>query len=269
MHLKQLCARPTTFLSLAVSITLSCAPIPMIQSARVTGRAGIGGAYTSNSHVITYQKKIIPFGEKDSESVSYTFGSREKIDARGFFRVGIKNRAELSLAILPFPFLSGIIKSGNLKIALFDVGQERLFHNISGALFVGGDHIPHEWDTYTHVWGGIIAGTHCPINTSDLEFVCMISGSEFDYSSRADDGESEDISFNTANFSLGAILRPVRHRFLEINSGITVRIAAGKHLNAVKNNLPLPGFELTEFKIYPCVFHYGILLYIPRKEGAR
>lgn len=246
---------------------ITCSPIPIIQSARVTGRVGIGNSYTSKSHsIIIKQKDTCGVNVDSTGTRTLKYLINEQIEPRGFLRFGIKDRFELITTILPYPYPPFILLSGNIKRAIFDIGSDPLFHNISLALFIGGDYMPFEWDCYKNFWGGLIAGTHCPIKNSELELVFMTSGSYFSYYSTSDGYGNKDISFATANFSLGCIFRPTEHRFMEMNAGITGRIGFKKHLYADISNSNVISSEVTKFKINPVVFQCGLLLYIPRRK---
>lgn len=242
---------------------ISCSPLPMIQSARVTGKAGLGVSYAGQSHCIEVM-------QKDTSVISDSIYTRINdrsivIEPRGFFRLGINDRVEVTACILPNIMPPSLIVNGNVKVMLFEIGSDRLFNNIALALFVGGDVIPSEWDTQTNTWGGLIVGTHCPIYNSDLELVCMMSGSYLSLLTTSDGNGEEDISFATANFSLGSIFRPTKHNFLEINIGITARIGFKKHYSADINNTSVIYSEAIKFTINPVVFQSALMLYIPRK----
>jgi len=64
------------------------------------------------------------------------------------------------------------------------------------ALFIGGDIVFLEWDSYKNLWGGMIIGTHCPVKNSDFEIVFISSGSSYSYYRTSDGYGDEYISFS-------------------------------------------------------------------------
>jgi hypothetical protein len=205
----------------------------MIQSARVTGKFGMG---------VNSQFKV-----NKSKTITNDYG--ESLDL--FFRWGILGRVEIR-AVSTLVTLPGA-HCGSVKIALFDVGDNQLFRNISAAFFCGGMFRPDDLGNLRAYNGGLILGTHCPIGNNDFELVFISSGSKQISENRCCDNQSMDVSLiKSANFALGCIFRPTQWKFMEINAGITGIIPVTK-----------------EIGISPVTTQLGIILYLPGKRSTR
>lgn len=216
---------------------LSCSPLPMIQSARVTGTFGVG---------INSQSKVI---KPKTVTNDYTIDYGKSLDA--FFRWGILKRVEIR-AVSTLVGLPGA-HCGSVKVALFDLGDEQLFRNFSAAIFCGGMFSPRDIGDSRAYNGGLIIGTHCPIWNSDFELVFISSGSKQISKQGCYDNQCMSVSvIKTANFALGCILRPTKWRFMEINAGIAGIIPVTK-----------------EIEISPLVSQLGLNLYLPGKRSKR
>lgn len=260
---------------LPVAVLFSCAPIPMIQSSRVTGRAGIGVHYTPQSHAFeeTAVRKCSPPGLYcDSTGFHRTQGTLDDshMNLRTYLRFGIKNRVELMSSIQPSHFFLISIK-GNLKVAIYETGTAKMFKNIALAAFGGGDWIPTEWDEGKNAWGGLITGTHHTFDNRnlDLELVCMTYGSHYSLRTHPDGPPEAYLAYNTANISLGCIMRPFKNPFLQFNTGITYR----KVINNRTLISPIPeysaphgSYEISSFTIEPFFYQIGLLLYFPDRK---
>jgi hypothetical protein len=259
-------------LSLPALILVSCAPIPMIQSSRVTGRFGVGVSYTSQSHTInetnTFECTPGTYCDSTGKRTS-TFDVSDQIEPRTYFRFGIRNRVELLTSIQPSYFVYLSIK-GNLKVALFELGREQLFRNIAVSIFSGGDAVPAEWEKYRNAWAGLITGTHHDLTNAniDLELVSMIYGSYFSIRTHSDGYPSRYLSYKTANLSLGCIMRPIKHGFLEFNTGVTFREYFDKRNEIRATNLysTYSTSEITRFSVEPVIFQMGVQIYIPDRK---
>lgn len=256
----------SAFCMLTILWFVACAPIPMIQSARVTGKSGLGWSYISNSHSVEVLEKDTLGYDMDST------GSRTQIVPIGeymknnfFLRFGINDRVELTVITIPNLIPLGLLLGGNMKISLFDLGSEQLFQNISMAIFAGGDYMPMEWDQYMNYWGGLITGTHCAINNTDLEFVFMTSGSSYYFRNYLSGLEIKELSFLTANASLGCIIRPFKYKFLEMNTGVTFRKNFRKQYSNT-NERDIVSSDILKYNVNPVIFQCGMQLYIPRKK---
>ncbi|HEX3020419.1 MAG TPA: hypothetical protein VHP36_08955 [Chitinispirillaceae bacterium] len=214
-------------------LLISCSPLPMIQSARVTGKFGLGMNLPST--VIKSKTYDIDYGKGFD----------------GFFRWGILDRVEIRafslLAVLPRA------QCGSVKIALFDVGNKQLFRNISAAVFCGGILEKRDIGESRAYNGGLIIGTHCPVWHSDFELVFISSGSkEITKNGCYDNQCMEESVIKSANLSLGCILRPTKWRFMEINAGITGIIPVTK-----------------EVEISPLISQFGMSVYLPGKRSKK
>lgn len=247
----------SAFCILTILWFVSCAPIPMIQSARVTGKSGLGWSYTSDSHSVEALEKYT-FGYNMDSTGSGTVIVGDYLKSNFFLRFGIKDRVELTVSTIPN--LVPLVR-GNIRTALFDIGSEQLFRNISMAIFAGGVYMPA--DQHKDYWGGFIAGTHCTINNTDLELVCMTSGSSYYFRDHSDGIKT--LSFLTANASLGCIIRPFKHKFFEMNTGVTFRKSFRKEYS-ISIERGIISSEILKYNINPVVFQCGMQLYIPRKK---
>lgn len=261
---------------LPVAVLFSCAPIPMIQSSRVTGRAGIGVHYTPESHTIeeTSTYKCSPLGLYcDSTGFHHTQGRLDDdsyMNLRTYLRFGIKNKVELMSSIQPSHYFLLSIK-GNLKVAIYETGTDKLFKNIALAAFGGGDWIPTEWDEGKNAWGGLITGTHHTFDNRnlDLELVCMTYGSHYSLRTHPDGPPKGYFAYTTTNISLGCIMRPFKKNFLQLNTGITYRKVINKR--TLISPIPvysthLESYEISKFTIEPLLYQIGLLLYFPDRK---
>lgn len=264
---------PASFL-LPFTMLFSCAPIPMIQSSRITGRAGIGVHYTPQSHTIeeTAVYKCCPGSYCDSAGFHRTQGALDDshMPFRTYLRFGLKNRLELMSSIQPSHFFLLSVK-GNLKVAIFETGTDKLFKNIALAAFGGGDWIPTEWDEGKNAWCGLITGTHHTFNNRnlDLELVCMTYGSHYSLRTHPDGPPEGYFAYNTANISLGCIMRPFKNTFLELNTGITYRKVLDKRslISPIPGyNYSLQSYEISKFTVEPLLYQVGMLLYLPDRK---
>jgi hypothetical protein len=192
------------------SMLLSCAPVAPIQSARVL-KSGIGSV-SNYSYVKSdicaefYDTSKTPRDEISDNSGNYS-------DAVSFvlpsLRLSIKDRFEIN----------GL----NFKLALLNIGANRLFHNAAIAVFAGGNGAFSEWSRCGNVWGGMIFGTHAPLHNGDYEIVFMPSVTS--KSCNADNGYGDRfyIKQETADFSFGMIASPFSGRWLDARAGVVYK----------------------------------------------
>jgi hypothetical protein len=231
---------------ITVAVLVSCAPVAPIQSARVM-KSGVGSvsnySYTKiDIRATFYDTSTTPRSELSDNSGNYA-------DAISFLvpslRLSIKDGFEIS----------GL----NFKLALFNIGENRLFHNAAMALFAGGNGMFSEWSRFGAVWGGIILGTHAPLLNGDYEIVFMPSITFKSFN--ADDGWGDrfDSKHETADFSFGIIASPFSGRWLDARTGVVYKYLF--HENYSATSVQSIHNEITVKSNSPWCFYFGLGFY--------
>jgi hypothetical protein len=228
------------------SMLLSCAPVAPIQSARVL-RSGIGSvsnyAYAKSDICAEfYDTSKTPRDEISDNSGNY-------VDAISFvmpsLRLSIKDRFEIS----------GL----NFKLALFDIGTNRLFHNAAMALFAGGNGAFLEWSSYGNVWGGMIFGTHAPLLNGDYEIVFMPSVTFKSFNADNGYGDRFYEKHETADFSCGIIASPFSGRWFDARAGVVYKHLFHEEYGTIYTNSSSSKIVIKSNS--PWCFYFGLGFY--------
>jgi hypothetical protein len=148
----------------------------MLQSARVKSGFSIGANGTFNSLKSDLVLDTIiqkPYRDETNpyDTIRKTPGSAESTVFINplYLRFGIADRVEISGSLLPY-FFYGYL-TGNLKIFIQEHGTPQLFHNVSYAVFGGGNAGTFERDEFLSAWAGVILSTRQIIKNSELELI--------------------------------------------------------------------------------------------------
>lgn len=134
--------------AVAIILSIDCSPAPMIQSAHVNSSVKTGINVTASGMNGGYED-FNPY----------------------YLALGIKDRVELSASFYPFFPVLVLGASANMKIFLFERGNEGLFRNIATAVFSGGKTTSGERETCSSANAGIIVSTIYKGDRKDIELV--------------------------------------------------------------------------------------------------
>lgn len=253
-------------------MVFSCAPLPMIQSARVSGGPGINVTYTTPTldlDVLNRNSCV----DCSTDVVGETSDKKypEQFPSNILFRMGILKRVEVSARILPYYLDPWFIAGGNVKVALLDICGEKLFRNVQSAIFAGGENTPIEHIASGSYWGGVLLGTHCPVGQNDLELVMALSGSK--YRCYIEYIPVRGLTYTTMNLSISGIFKPFERKFLEVTAGITGRIPLNKSVEGYSNHSCyiqdhecITESEIEKYVVYPLVLQIGASVYVPDRR---
>ena len=251
---------------------LMCSPSPLIQSARVTGRSGY--SITMDTYPFDIKatlKEICDSCTVDENKVErkYLLDDSFMQLHKMFYRQGIADRVELRAFILPLPVY--LLMYGNIKVALFDIGKDKLFRNVSSAVSLGGTYASrpeYYWKNGSYN-AGMIVGTHQCFAVGDIEGVLTGHFSEYyhnDYFFLLK--KKAEIRF--VSLGCGVIIRPSHHNYLECTIGVVHNHlldegnTADGHLNTDPDGYANE-LKVDRFRMEPVVFQGGVTVYIPRK----
>lgn len=241
------------------SIFISCAPVPPIQSSRITSHFSI-----TPGTVLNYSEIDIKWGINNPGGHELLFKPYLVPGPRW----SIKKRIEISGFYYPpvTAWTFGPAWSLNCKTFLYEVGQPKLFRNFCSSVFVGSNGYHQEWSEGYSIWGGIVLGTYSEMKNGEIEFVLQPSGT-YTYSCEWTDGfvisetdtsteyGSGDMYLNrkSIDIGLGVIYKPGKYRLFEVVSGITFKYYYDKDFYATD-----PNIRLIKFDESPLFFHLGM-----------
>lgn len=238
-----------------------CAPVPPIQSARITSKLSSGVRY----HYNDFSRKV-QFGIEEPIKCNQNdyYGSQIAPDFEWFYSWSIKKRIEISGPLF-FSSSVALLWGLNCKVFLFEVGQPKLFRNFCTSIFVGTNGSYTEENIYNY-WGGLVLGTYGKVKNGELELVFQPSGmythhrarwwwGEFDISQTDFGTGSMLLNRKSIDLGLGAIYKPWKDQKVEFVGGFTYKHYFDKDFYPTN-----PHVRLLEFEESPYFFHLGIVI---------
>ncbi len=142
-----------------------------------------------------------------------------------YFSIGISNRVQISLNLLPgLPWVYFQASAG-VKANVFDFpGKGKLFRNIAFSLYGSADVGMKEWESWTTALGGGIIGTYQKFNESELELVFIPLGEYMGLSDKLATDTDQYFYFYNAKLGLGAIYWPTSNKRVSLSFGGFYRI---------------------------------------------
>lgn len=193
--------------SIPVLILLKCSPIPLIQSPRITSRFAVSTSIKTS-------------GELNTNRAEPEIRSKKRfvVDEKNpfFITLGFHNRLELSGVVLPY-IRYGVIWQGNIKLALFTLGEEQRFRNMAAALFAGTAGYKGEHEDKSNYYAGLSIGSVTRCGPGEVELVVQSSASYEEEIGFEDNGRYTIYWLQPA---FGIIYRPEKLRIIELNFGI-------------------------------------------------